>query len=287
MTQKLTVVVTGSTGKQGGAVVRGLLERGHQVRAITRDPNSIQAKSLANAGAALVTASLEDRAALTRALEGATSLFAMTTPFGGTDAEIRQGVASADAAKAAGVHLVFTSVGSANRQTGVPHFDSKHEVEKHIAKVGVRATILAPVAFMENLFFIREQLAKGTYASALSPTRALAQVAVSDIGAVAVRVLEEPARFTDKRFDLAGDELSGNDAMSILSRVTGRSFSYYQVPLDVVRQRMGEDAVKMYEWFDRVGFAVDRAALHREFPSVTFQDFESWAKKQDWSALHA
>jgi uncharacterized protein YbjT (DUF2867 family) len=287
MTQKLTVVVTGSTGKQGGAVVRGLLERGHQVRAITRDPNSIQAKSLANAGAALVTASLEDRAALTRALEGATSLFAMTTPFGGTDAEIRQGVASADAAKAAGVHLVFTSVGSANRQTGVPHFDSKYEVEKHIAKVGVRATILAPVAFMENLFFIREQLAKGTYASALSPTRALAQVAVSDIGAVAVRVLEEPARFTDKRFDLAGDELSGNDAMSILSRVTGRSFSYYQVPLDVVRQRMGEDAVKMYEWFDRVGFAVDRAALQREFPDVTFQDFESWAKKQDWSALHA
>jgi uncharacterized protein YbjT (DUF2867 family) len=267
--------------------VRGLLERGHKVRAITRDPNSIQAKSLVNAGAALVTASLEDRAALTRALEGATSLFAMTTPFGGTDAEIRQGVAAVDAAMAAGVHLVFTSVGSANRQTGVPHFDSKYEVEKRIAKVGVRATILAPVAFMENLFFIREQLAKGTYASALSPTRALAQVAVPDIGAVAVRVLEEPARFTGKRFDLAGDELSGNDAMSILSRVTGRSFSYYQVPLDVVRQRMGEDAVKMYEWFDRVGFAVDRAELHREFPDVIFQGFESWAKKQDWSALHA
>src|SRR5713226_6618622 len=81
----------------------------------------------------------------------------MTTPAGGTDAEIRQGIAAADAAKAAGVHLVFTSVGSANRQTGIPHFDSKYEVEKHIAKVGVRATILAPVAFMENLYFIREQ----------------------------------------------------------------------------------------------------------------------------------
>jgi uncharacterized protein YbjT (DUF2867 family) len=99
-------------------------------------------------------------------------------------------------------------------------------------------------------------------------------------------VLEDSARFTRKRFDLAGDELTGNDAMSILSRVTGRSFSYYQVPLDAVRQRMGEDAVKMYEWFDRVGFAVDRAALRREFPDVTFHDFESWAKTQDWSALH-
>ena len=285
MSQELTVVITGSTGKQGGAVARGLLERGHKVRAVTRDTNSSQARLLANAGASLVTASLEDTAAIIKALEGATSLFAMTTPFGGTEAEIRQGVATADAAKAAGVHLVFTSVGSANRQTGVPHFDSKYEVEKHIAKGNVRATILAPVAFMENLYFVKEQLAKGIYASALSPTRALAQVAVPDIGAVAVRVLEEPARFTGKRFDLASDELTGNDAMAILSRVTGRPFSYYQVPLDVVRQRMGEDAVKMYEWFDRVGFAVDRAALRREFPDVAFHDFESWAKTQDWNAL--
>jgi uncharacterized protein YbjT (DUF2867 family) len=286
MAQKLIVVVTGSTGKQGGAVARELLERGHKVRAVTRDPNSSQAKSLASAGASLITASLEDTAAITKALEGATSLFAMTTPFGGTEAEIRQGVASADAARAAGVHLVFTSVGNANRETGVPHFDSKYEVEKHIAKVGARATILAPVAFMENLNFIKEQLGKGVYASALSPTRALTQIAVADIGAVAVRVLEDAVQFAGKRFDLAGDELSGNDAISILARVTGRSFSYFQVPLDVVRQRMGEDAVKMYEWFDRVGFKVDRAALRREFPDVTFQNFESWAKKQDWSALH-
>src|SRR5580698_926574 len=189
MTQKLMVVVIGSTGKQGGAVARGLLERGHEVRAVTRDPNSKQAKSLANAGATLVTASLEDAAGIKKALEGATSLFAMTTPFGGTDAEIRQGVAAADAAKAAGVHLLFTSVGSANRQTGVPHFDSKYEVEEHIAQVGVRATILAPVYFMENLYFAREQLAKGIYASALPPTSTLAQIAVADIGAVAVRVL--------------------------------------------------------------------------------------------------
>jgi uncharacterized protein YbjT (DUF2867 family) len=287
MTQELTVVVTGATGKQGGAVARGLLERGHKVRAVTRDSNSNQAKSLAHAGATLVTASLEDTAAVKKALEGATSLFAMTTPFGGTDAEIRQGIADADAARAADVHLVFTSVGSANRQTGVPHFDSKYEVEKHIGKVGVRATILAPVAFMENLYFIKDQLATGVYAAALSPTRALAQVAVSDIGSVAIRVLEDPARFTGKRFEVAGDELSGNDTMSVLSRVTGRNLTYFQVPLEVVRQRMGEDAVKMYEWFDRVGFSVDRAALRREFPDVAFQDFESWAKKQDWSALHA
>jgi uncharacterized protein YbjT (DUF2867 family) len=210
----------------------------------------------------------------------------MTTPFGGgTDAETRQGVAAADAAKAAGVHLVFTSVNSANRQTGVPHFDSKYEVENHIAKVGVRATILAPAFFMENLYFGKEQLAKGTYAATLPPTRTLAQIAVADIGSVAVRVLEDAGRFTGNRFDLAGDELTGNDVVAILSRVTGRAFAYYQVPLDVIRQRMGEDGARMDEWLDRVGYTVDRAALRREFPDVAWHDFESWARTQDWNAL--
>ncbi len=286
MSKRLAVVVTGATGKQGGAVVKNLLEHGHEVRAVTRSTDSAKARELVDAGVTLVRASLEDTAALTKALEGATSLFAMTTPFeGGPQAETRQGISAADAAKAAGVHLVFNSAGSANRQTGIPHFDSKYEVEEHIAKIGVRATVLAPVYFMENLYFGKEQLAKGIYATPLPPTRQLAQVAVADIGAVAVRLLEDPGRFVGKRFDLGGDDLRGNDVVAILSRVTGRPFTYFQVPMDLIRQRMGEDAVKMYEWFDRVGYTIDRDALRREFPDVTFHDFESWAKSQDWNTL--
>jgi uncharacterized protein YbjT (DUF2867 family) len=286
MGRKLAVVVAGATGKQGGAVVRGLLERGHEVRAVTRSTDSPKARELAKAGVTLVRASLEDTAALTRALEGATSLFAMTTPFeGGLQTDKRQGISAVDAARAAGVHLVFASIGSANRHTGIPHFDSKGEVEEHIAEIGVRATVLAPVYFMENLYFGKEQLAKGIYATPLPPTRDLAQVAVADIGAVAVRLLEDPGRFAGKRFDLGGDELTGNEVVEILSRVTGRPFTYFQVPLEVIRQRMGEESAKMYEWFDRVGYTIDRAALRREFPDVAFHDFESWAKAQDWNTL--
>jgi uncharacterized protein YbjT (DUF2867 family) len=285
MAHKLIVVVAGSTGKQGGAVARGLLARGHQVRAITRDPNSSRSQALANAGASLVTASLEDTAAIKKALEGATSLFSVTLPYAGSQGETRQGIVAADAAKAAGVHLVFTSVASANLQTGVPHFDSKYEVEKHIAQIGARATILAPASFMENLYFIKDQLAQGVYAVPLPPTTALPQVAVADIGAVAVRVLEDAGRFTGKRFDIAGDDLDGNEAVAILSRVAGRRLTYFQVPLDVIRQNVGEDAAKMYAWFDEAGFKVDLAPLRREFPDIAFHNFEAWAKTQDWNAL--
>ena len=106
MGKRLVVVVTGATGKQGGAVVKSLLERSHEVRAVTRSPDSAKARELEKAGVTLVRASLEDTAALTKALKGATSLFAMTTPFeGGTQAERRQGISAADAAKAAGLRL--------------------------------------------------------------------------------------------------------------------------------------------------------------------------------------
>jgi uncharacterized protein YbjT (DUF2867 family) len=286
MSKKLTVVVTGATGKQGGAVARNLLGRGHAVRALTRDTSSAKAGELSKLGVTLIRASFDDTAALTKALEGATSLFAMTTPLQvGTEAETRQGISMADAAKAAGVHLVFNSAGSANRQTGVPHFDSKALVEEHISKIGLRATVLAPVYFMENLYFGKEHLAKGAYASPLPPTRRLAQVAVADIGAVAVRLLENPDRFAGKRFDLGGDELTGNEVIAVLSRVTGRPFTYFQVPIDVIRQRMGEDGAKMYEWFDRVGYTFDLAALRREFPDVAFHNFESWARAPDGNTL--
>jgi uncharacterized protein YbjT (DUF2867 family) len=284
--KKLTVVVIGATGQQGGAVANSLLARGHTVRAITRNNGSARARALAQAGATLINVAIEDTAALARALEGATSLCAMTTPVDGTAAtETRRGISAADAAKTADVHLVFNSVGSANRHTGIPHFESKYAVEKHIADLGVRATVLGPVYFMENLSYGRDQLTQGVYASVLAPTTSLAQVAVEDIGAVAARVLEREADFVGRRLDLAGDELTGNETVAILSQAIGRPVTYYQVAIDAIRSRIGQDAALMYEWLERVGYEVDRAQLRNQFPDVDFHDFESWSKQQDWQSL--
>ena len=57
------------------------------------------------------------------------------------------------------------------------------------------------------------------------------------------------------------------------------------MPLDVIRQRMGEDGVKMYEWFEHTGFSIDRAALRRAFPDVPWLSFKAWAEQQDWTPI--
>ncbi|MES1209114.1 MAG: NmrA/HSCARG family protein, partial [Pseudomonadota bacterium] len=228
--------MTGATGKQGGAVARQLIGKGHYVRALTRDASKPAAQSLAALGAELAVGNLDDRASIDRAMEGVDAVFAVATPFEeGTTAETQQGINVADAAIAAGVQLVYSSVGNADRQTGIPHFDSKFAVEQHIRARGSSATILAPVYFMENLDFIRAQLRDGVYASALNPERKLGQIAVSDIAAVAVAVFEDGAAHAGKRYDLGSEELSGNQSIDVLSRVTGRPLKYYQLSTDVVR----------------------------------------------------
>jgi uncharacterized protein YbjT (DUF2867 family) len=287
MTKRLRVLVTGATGKQGGATARILVTHGHSVRALTRNVASPAAHALAATGVELVHGDLQDRDSVARALAGMDAMFLVTTPFGGVDAETetRQGIAAADAARAAGTYLVYTSVANADRRTGIPHFDSKFAVEEHIRAIGLDAAIIAPAYFMENVFFGLPQLRQGIYGSPLAPRRSLMQVAVGDIGAAAVSALQDRARYAGKRYDLAGDELSGEEQVSILSKVAGRPLNFVKVPMDAIRGTMGSDGVKMYEWFDTTGYTADRTALRRDFPEVPWLSFEAWAGAQNWKAL--
>src|ERR1035441_5506439 len=132
-----TILVTGATGQQGGAVARQLLKQpSFAVRALSRDLAKPAARALAQAGAEVIRGDLNDPASIRRALEGAYGVFSvqnfMETGF---DGEINQGKHLADAAKSAGVqHFVYSSVVSADRRTGLPHFESKWQIEQHIAQ---------------------------------------------------------------------------------------------------------------------------------------------------------
>jgi uncharacterized protein YbjT (DUF2867 family) len=285
MSQQLTVLVTGATGKQGGAVARLLLRKGHSVRALTRKPDSAAAHQLASLGAQIVSGDLTDRGSLNRALAGTQVAFGMSTPFeAGMQTETQQGITLADAAKEAQVHLVYTSVGSAHRDTGIPHFESKWRVEGHIRDIGLSATIIRPVYFMENLLsWGLPLLREGQIAMPLPPDRKLQQIAVSDIAAFAAFVMERTDRFADRAFDIASDEITGEEAARALTHALGREISYVRLPMETIR-KTSEDMALMYEWFDRVGYDVDIRHLRREYRAVQWHTFQAWAKAQDWTS---
>jgi uncharacterized protein YbjT (DUF2867 family) len=201
---------------------------------------------------------------------------------------VRHGIAAADAAKAAGVgHLVYSSVANADRDTAIPHFDSKREVEEHIERLGVPYTIVAPVYFMENLLapWTLPELKEGRLPMALSSSRPLQQIALSDIAAFTALILEKRKDFAGQRLDIASDEMAGDEVAETLTRVTGHEIHYVELPLEQVRQAMGDDGARMFEWFDQVGYSADIAALRRNHPEVGWHTFEGWAKEQEWSAL--
>ena len=288
MAQKRTVLVTGATGQQGGAVARALLARGHHVKALSRNPNGDAARLLASAGAEIVTGDLFDSAGVAKAAGGVDTMFLMGNSYErGTEEETRQGIIAADAAKAAGVgHLVYSSVADADKKTGIPHFESKYRVEQHVAGLGIPYTISAPVAFMENILapWSVGALSQGTYAFAVPPKRPLQLVALADIGAFNAALIEWREQVFGKRFDYAGDELSGEAQATILSEAIGRPIQYQEIPIEVARQQ-SEDVALMFEWFDRVGYDADIAGLRRDFPEVGWHSFADWARAFDWSVL--
>jgi uncharacterized protein YbjT (DUF2867 family) len=275
MSSPPSVLVTGATGQQGGALARLLLAQGRHVRALTRKVDSPAASDLRDRGAELAVGDFDDRASLERAMRGADAVYLMATPSeAGVEAEIRQGKAATEVARAAGVqHLVYSSVSDADRQTGVPHFDSKYAIEQHIRGLGIAYTIIAPAFFMENLDL--QGVREGRLALPLPPSRKLQQTAVADIAGFAALVLQRREPFLGKRLNIASDELTGLEMADILSGVTGHTVEYVEVPLESVGS---EDLARMFEWFDRVGYSADIPALRGEYPEVGWQTFEVWAR---------
>jgi uncharacterized protein YbjT (DUF2867 family) len=290
MSDSLSVLVTGATGQQGGALARVLLDKGHRVRAFVRRPDSPEAKELERLGARLAEGNLEEPSTIEDAAQGMDAVFVVATPFAaGMEAETRHGIAAAEAAKAANVgHLVYSSVANADKDTGIPHFDSKRKVEEHIEGLGIPYTIVAPVYFMDNLLapWTLPQLKEGRLPMALPSSRQLQQIALADIAAFTGVVLENREEFVGRRLDIASDELAGEEVAEVLTRVTEREIHYVELPLEQVRQAMGEDGARMFEWFDQVGYSADIESLRRDHQEVGWHTFEDWAKEPHWSPLN-
>jgi uncharacterized protein YbjT (DUF2867 family) len=281
-----TILVSGATGRQGGACARHLLQSGWKVRALTRNPASDGAKDLHEKGADIVEGDFDDAKALQAAVKGVYGVFGVQNFWEvGVEREVQQGKALAEAAKAAGVaHFIYTSVAAANRGTGLPHFESKYQIERHIQTLDLPATLIRPVAFMENYYVpqVYKNLLKGKLMDPVKPDVILQLISVEDIGAFAALAFDNRDEFIGATIEIAGDQLSNLEIAAIFGKVMGIPVRYKKLPMPMVRLFMGKELHRMFKWFNADGFAADIEDLHTRYSQIPWTSLEQWLIKERW-----
>src|SRR5258708_16801793 len=223
MTNDRTILITGVTGKQGGAVAQALQGAGFHLRGLTRKPDGERAAALARNGVEIIKGDLDDEVTLRRAVARAWGVFGVQNSLeGGVEREEAQGKRLATLAREAGVeHYVYTSVGSANKRTGVPHFDNKWRIEETVRGLGFPShVILRPVFFMENLL-APFSLQGDTLTWALGPATKLQMIAVDDIGWVGAPRFTDAAAFNRRDGDIARDLRTMSEGAKIPTEAVG------------------------------------------------------------------
>jgi uncharacterized protein YbjT (DUF2867 family) len=285
------ILVTGATGRQGGAVARELRTRGFTVRALTRDPKRPTAQALANEGMDVVAGDFDDQTSLELAMNGVRGVYSVQNFTDGADIEARRGIAVADAAARAGVpQLVYSSVDGVGRNTGVSFHESKSHIEEHIRALRLPATIIRPVFFMDNWTDMRDVIAGGTLRWPLHPSTSLQQLARRDLAAVVADAFEYPDAWLGRVVDLAGDELTMNEVADTFTSVLGKPVRYVHVSWAEYREAMrdatgielGDDFSRMFQWLDRGGPDCDVANLRKERPQLL--TLERYLRTSGWEA---
>jgi uncharacterized protein YbjT (DUF2867 family) len=277
------ILVLGITGRQGSAVARHLLSAGWSVRGLVRDRTAPRAREAASAGITLFEGNFDDVPSLRAAMKGAYGVFSVQNFWeAGHDGELRHGTNIAEAAHTMGIsHFIYSSVGSANRDTGIPHFESKAHIEERIKLLELPYTIVRPVFFMENWEQIaRESLREGRLEQPLHPDRTLQQIAVDDIGIFVSRAFEDPDEWIAHEVDIAGDELSMSQVAATFGTLLGRRIEYVQVPMDQFRARAGPELAMMYQWFEDAGYRANISYLRRQIPGL--KSLSQFLSAQDW-----
>jgi uncharacterized protein YbjT (DUF2867 family) len=281
------VLVTGATGRQGGAVVNHMLPKGWKLRALTREsPSGPAAQRLAAREIEVVQGDLEDPASLECAARGVYGVYSVQDFWSvGAKREVQQGKNMADAAKKAGVeHFVYSSVGGAERNSGITHWERKWEIEEYIRKVGLPATMIRPAAFMENYYIDQVEIGilKGKLMDPIRGDKPYQTIAADDIGGFVALAFERPKEFIGSELEIAGSELTNIEASQVFSRVLGKPVKFRKLPMPIVRLILGKEFYEMFRWFDESGFKADIDGLRRRYPEVRLQTLEEWLRKEGW-----
>ncbi len=288
------VLVIGATGRQGGATARHLLGRGRTVHALVRDPGAPAARALDAAGARLVTGDLDDAASLRAAMEAVDAVFLVLTMMDGPRispdgvvAEVRRGKAVAEIARETGVgHLVYSSLNGAGARSGIPYYESKARIEERVRALGIPATILRPVSFMDNFATYNRPVVEGgelVVNLAVRPDLPMQLISVGDIGAFAAIAFDHPDRFAGRTLEIAGDVLTPPEIAETYGRVCGLPARFRRTPIEQVRA-FDEQLARMFTFFDEhPSDLADLAALRADHPGLT--SLETWVRTTGRTAL--
>ncbi|PGH18436.1 hypothetical protein AJ79_00505 [Helicocarpus griseus UAMH5409] len=297
------VLITGATGKQGGAVVKNLVARDapFEILAVTRNSNSASAQRLSklSSNIKLVEGNMDNPAGIFENARSITSspiwgVFSVQVGIGNGALEEFQGKALIDESIKQKVEFfVYSSVdrgadASFDNPTNIPHFITKHNIEHHLVEKTKNSemiwSILRPVAFMDNMApgFLGKVFA--TSWDVALKGKPLQLVATSDIGYFGADAFLNPDTYKGKCVSLAGDELTYDQMARIFQQKTGKPVpTTFQFAASVLLASMKEMGY-MFKWFHDEGYKVDIPELRKAHPGL--KDFATWLEKESQFMKH-
>ncbi len=281
--ERPVISVTMATGRQGRAVIRHLIRKGgFQIRAITRNPSSPNARKLAEyPNVEIFKGDLLDQSSLLRAFSESDGVFGNTTPtkdwklFKGSmsrEYELEQGRNLIEAVKTIRSqgrlkHFIFSSIckakepGKNHRAPG--HFQNKWNIEELIYAAGLMeiTTILRPSSYFENFESDLPgiNLSYKTFPGLIEPNKPWQTIAVDDVGLWAMAVFNNPNKFIGKGINLAGEEMTGNQMAHLLTklkRFEDKPVQYFKIPRSLLKV-LEHDLATMAEWIERGGYGAN------------------------------
>jgi uncharacterized protein YbjT (DUF2867 family) len=291
------ILVTGATGRQGGATARRLLADGRPVRVLVRDTTAPAAAALGAAGAQLVRGDFDDPTTLRPALDGAAAVFGVPpVVFGpaGTDRELEvtRGRALIDAAVAVGIEqVVFSTVASTS--TAWSGWAGKVVIEQYLHDHVARPTVLRPVRFMTNYLGsvvtgvdgLLGGAAGGVHRHLFSPHEPMQVIAIEDIAEFAALAFAEPARFAGRTLELAGDQPTPVEAAAAITEATGIPIRYEQLTDDEAAAIGPEIAEIKKRWAEGDRWHADIEALRVIHPGL--RTLGDWLAESGAAAVRA
>jgi len=276
MNNSKTILVIGATGNQGGAVIKALLETDFKIRGLTRKVDSKKAKILSAKGIEMIQGNLADLESLKKAMKHCYGVYSVQNFMtAGIKKEIEHGKNVAVLAKENGIqHFVYSSVGGAERNSGVPHFDSKREIEKEIISLKIPYTIIRPTFFYENLSKM-----SGFMVSMLKKSlgdKKLQMICVEDIGKWVSLVFQNPTKYINSEIEIAGDELNSTEIIAAFSSAQNKKIKTFWLPNFLVFKAM-KDLGLMFKWLRDFGYEADFDSNRKKINSML--SFEDWLKK--------